>query len=143
MSTDYLGPLWELLAKEAPNTDVQKTGQDIAKKLDQQLADISRQRKILDEILGWKAPVVQAWQDLNRVTVGDPFRESIRGILKELVLQGKKTVDIDQIHGIVIQRGISSGNRKNVKTSIGNYIFQTPGWSKKTKGIYEFKQTQE
>lgn len=138
MMPDYLSPLWKLLAAQAADTEIQKSGQQIAKELDANLTEISRQKRILDEILSWKAPIAKAWEDLAEVTVGDPFKDAVHRILKETVAEGTRKVSTSLVYRKMTKEGIQN-SRRNPKTAIGNIIIQTPGWKKITVGVYEFQ----
>lgn len=136
---DHLAPLWTLLAEQAGNSDIEKRGREVAQVLEAELAELNRQKRILDEILGWKTPVTAAWKNLAKPVVGDPFAEAVQDILKELINTGTMRVDTKLVLAKVIQRGVQNG-RKSPKTAIGNIIFRLPGWTKVGQGVYEFQR---
>lgn len=136
--SDYLAPLWKLLVEQAGESEIQSCGQKVGRVLETELTELNRQKRILDEILGWKAPTTTAWQSLGRPVVGDPFAEAVQDVLKELVITGTRRVDTKLVHGKVIERGVQNG-RKNPRTAIGNIVIRTRGWKKVSQGVYQFQ----
>jgi hypothetical protein len=134
---DHLEPLWKLLTDKSDEATIQRQGQTITHALDSEIASLTRQKRILEEIMGWKAPMTKAWESLTNMPVGDPFAEAVHASLKEVIAEGKRKVDTALIYRMVVKRGVQNG-RKNPRTAIGNMVIRTPGWKKVTSGVYEY-----